>query len=95
MERPLASTPQELLEGIITQNEESLEHLIGYAKQELKLRLAALAIDDSQNERLATIRDEIEFIYQHNSTGVVDALQEPLPYSPPDAEEQWIVRGTN
>lgn len=50
MERPFASTPQELLEGIISQDEESLEHLVGYAKQELKLRLAALAIDDSQNE---------------------------------------------
>jgi len=95
MERPFASTPQELLEGIISQDEESLEHLVGYAKQELKLRLAALAIDDSQNERLATIREELVLIFENNDTGVVDALAEPLPYSPPDAEQRWISRSVN
>lgn len=95
MERPLASISTELLEGIITQNEECIEHLVGYARQELQLRLAAIAIDDSKNERLATIRDRIALIYEDNATGVVDALIEPLPPDPVHIDERWIVPGSN
>ena len=95
MERPFEHTSQELLEGFITQTEESLEHLISYAKQELQLRLAAVALDDSRNERLATIRERIALIYETDSTGAYDALQEPLPFNPEHEDERWIIRGAD
>lgn len=91
MERPFEHTSQELLEGFITQTEESLEHLISYAKQELQLRLAAVALDDSRNERLATIRERIALIYETDSTGVYDALSGDLPSNPCEARVQWAV----
>lgn len=95
MERIFEHLPTEALEGILSHDEETLEHIQAYAKAELNRRLALIALGDERNERLVSIREELALIYENDATGVCDALAETPPPNPEHIDERWIVPGSN